>query len=588
MKTKIFPILMAGLLMSACSFIETDPQGYLDDEKAMKEPNALVTAAYSTMGNDWYQYAFNMWHYGDLSSDDCLKGGSGETDTELHPVEVWSSLTAQSPSNLDELWYRLYWSISRCNRALTSIETYGAEQLGDELAKQRRGEVLFIRAHYYYKLAQLFYQVPWVDEQVTAEASQAKVRNDVFSHEELMLKVIDDFREAYNLLPVSWSDGSFRVTKSAAAAYVAKTYLQIAYGDGYEANTGYSHVNKAYMDSVLVYTAVVANDGQYGYLEDYGDIFLPEHKNSQESVFSVQHSDYADDNTVYGRANWSNMLNGVWGMWSCGWDFQKPSQNFVNAFKVGTDGLPMFDTYDVDHNTYPTMGNVTSQKWDPRLFHTVGMPTYPYKYESDSVIKADGSKMSLLMTTANSRTPATYGYYTTLKCVPQRSKGETFNQPWQAFAMNEYVIRYTEVMLWRAEAMIETGDLGGALTIINDIRTRAKNSVDKHIGYAASQCDIALYPTLGSTDDARRALRWEYRLEMGQEHERYFCLRRWGLASQTLNAYFQSEQNDKYEKQEYAKYLRTAFYTVGKNEYWPIPYNQLYYVPGLYTQNKGY
>ena len=40
--------------------------------------------------------------------------------------------------------------------------------------------------------------------------------------------------------------------------------------------------------------------------------------------------------------------------------------------------------------------------------------------------------------------------------------------------------------------------------------------------------------------------------------------------------------------QTYATYLKDAHYTAGKNEFYPIPYNQLYYVPGLYVQNKGY
>ena len=112
------------------------------------------------------------------------------------------------------------------------------------------------------------------------------------------------------------------------------------------------------MQKVVEYTEVVKNS-KYGYLEDYGDIFLPEYKNSKESVFAVQCSDYADDNTTFGRANWSNMLNGCWGMWSCGWDFHKPSQNLVNAFKT-KDGLPMFDTFNNEilaHQATPIQGS---------------------------------------------------------------------------------------------------------------------------------------------------------------------------------------------------------------------------------------
>ena len=69
-------------------------------------------------------------------------------------------------------------------------------------------------------------------------------------------------------------------------------------------------------------------------MADFGDIFLPDYKNSKESVFAVQASDYSEDHTTFGRGNWSNVLNGCWGMWSCGWDFHKPSQDLVNAFKT--------------------------------------------------------------------------------------------------------------------------------------------------------------------------------------------------------------------------------------------------------------
>ena len=145
-------------------------------------------------------------------------------------------------------------------------------------------------------------------------------------------------------------------------------------------------------------------------------------------------------------------------------------------------------------------------------------------------------------------------------------------------------------MLMRAEAMIETGDLEGARTIINDIRQRAKNSVTKHIAYAADQCDIALYPAsyFSSKEQARECLRWERRLELAMENHRFFDLRRWGISSTVLNAFFEVEQNSVYDGQTYAQYYKDAHFTPGKNEYFPLPYIQLYYVPGLYTQNKGY
>lgn len=576
---KSFKIYIAALF-SACmvscdDFIDVPPTGVVDGDLAYSQPDKMVNAAYASLGDCWYNYPFNLWPYGDLSSDDCLKGGGGTTDTGYHPMEIWSTLTS-TPGELDELWYRLYCNISRCNRALVSLEEHGVESLGQATAEQRVGEVHFLRGHSYFKLLTMFRQIPWIDEEVFKNNLQEQTPNNQFTYEELFGKVINEFELAYNALPMETKDGGGRANKVAAAAYLAKCYLTLAWGDGYEATDGVNFINQKYMDKVVEYTNVVANSS-YGYLADFGDIFLPEYKNSSESVFAVQTSQYTEDNTRYGRANWSNMLNGCWGMWSCGWDFHKPSQNLVNAYKT-RNGLPMFDDYDKE-DEYPVNGVSSAQKWDPRLFHTVGMPSFPYKYESE-----------YMMTTENSRTPNTYGFYTSLKDVPQRSGGETFDGSWQAFAMNDYVFRYTDVMLMRAEALIEVGRMEEARGIINDIRQRAANSIEKHIAYAKDFCEISLYPAsdFDTKEKARTRLRWERRLEMAMESSRYFDLRRWGVASEVLNAYFEKEMDSSYDGVKYGQYYQDAHYTAGKNEFYPIPYNQLYYVPGLYVQNKGY
>ena len=573
-KTYIFAMLT--LCMASCDdFIDVPPTGVVDGDLAYSQPDKMVNAAYASLGDCWYSYPFNLWPYGDLASDDCLKGGGGTTDTGYHPMEISSTLTS-TPGELDELWYRLYCNISRCNRALVALEQSGVDVLGEKTAAQRTGEVHFLRGHSYFKLLTMFRQIPWVDEEVFKNSTQEQTPNNQYSYEELFAKVINEFKLAYDALPMEVEDGGGRVNKVAAAAYLAKCYLTLAWGDGYEATDGVDFINEDYMDKVIEYTDVVEKS-KYDYLPDFGDIFLPDYKNSSESIFAVQTSQYTEDNTRYGRANWSNMLNGCWGIWSCGWDFHKPSQDLVNAYKT-KDGLPLFDKYDATDD-YPVNGVTSSQKWDPRLFHTVGMPSFPYKYEE-----------KYMMTTDNSRTPNTYGYYTSLKDVPQRSGGETFDGSWQAFAMNDYVFRYTDVMLMRAEALIEKGRLEEARSIINDIRSRAANSIDKHIAYAKDYCEIALYPAADFSDKekARTRLRWERRLEMAMESSRYFDLRRWGIASEVLNSYFEKAKDFSYDGVKYGQYYQDAYYTAGKNEFYPIPYNQLYYVPGLYVQNKGY
>ena len=158
---KKIKLYISALLLSAfavsCTVDDVKPQGTLDEETAFSSPDKLVTAAYAKLGDDWYSYPFNLWPYGDMSADDCLKGGSGENDTGYHPMEIFTTLQPDR-GEFDELWYQLYSAISRCNRAIEAInkmETPDAKLLG---------EVKFLRAHFYYKLQQMWYEVPFITE----------------------------------------------------------------------------------------------------------------------------------------------------------------------------------------------------------------------------------------------------------------------------------------------------------------------------------------------------------------------------------------------------------------------------------------
>jgi hypothetical protein len=82
-------------------------------------------------------------------------------------------------------------------------------------------------------------------------------------------------------------------------------------------------------------------------------------------------------------------------------------------------------------------------------------------------------------------------------------------------------------------------------------------------------------------ETARKALRFERRLELGQENQRFFDLVRWGIAAETLNAYFNVEKTKH-------PFLNGANFTKHKHEYLPIPQNQINFSRGVYKQNLGY
>ncbi|MDR0541775.1 MAG: RagB/SusD family nutrient uptake outer membrane protein, partial [Dysgonamonadaceae bacterium] len=81
---------------------------------------------------------------------------------------------------------------------------------------------------------------------------------------------------------------------------------------------------------------------------------------------------------------------------------------------------------------------------------------------------------------------------------------------------------------------------------------------------------------------ARQALRFERKLELAMEGERFFDLVRWGIAADVLN-------NEYFPKEKVKRtYYKESQFTAGRDEYFPIPQNQIDFAQGVYTQNPGY
>ena len=187
------------------------------------------------------------------------------------------------------------------------------------------------------------------------------------------------------------------------------------------------------------------------------------------------------------------------------------------------------------------------------------------------------------------RDQATYGQHSTKRFFVSPESDEMFKGwPWGASALNWNIIRYADILLWKAEALIEMNqNLDVARQLINQVRHRAANKAywvkdfNDNTKYAANY-KIAEYPAAGWTQVyARKALRYETRLETAMEGERFFDLVRWGIAAETMNAYYSREKSLR-------SYYNNAQFTAGKNEYLPISVTQYNLSNGAYTQNPGY
>jgi hypothetical protein len=183
-----------------------------------------------------------------------------------------------------------------------------------------------------------------------------------------------------------------------------------------------------------------------------------------------------------------------------------------------------------------------------------------------------------------SRSNGLYGYYVTLKHNVDPDSEYLIKGAWWGSPMNRIVLRYADVLLMRAEAEAQLGtDLGDAISLVNRLRTRAAQSINMLSGYDVkygAKMLVKPYPGAYGKDETLKRVKMERRLELAMESERFFDLVRWGEAEQVINKYYAEEADN-------CAIYTAAHFTANKNEYLPIPFEQISASNGKYTQNIG-
>lgn len=576
--------LCCAAALASCSdeFLENTPQGSLSDGvmNSTESIDLLVNAAYAGLsgftneqGDPWVRPTSN-WSFGEVRADNAYKGGGGEGDLwDVHAMETFQ--VQSNNGNIDGKWFNLYSQISRCNAALRALAK--ADENIVTVKNLRIAEMKVLRSHFYFELVRLFNKVPYMDENLP-ETEYVNVSNDEFSRDEHLSRIADELLEAAKILP-GRQDEAGRINRNIALAYAAKVKLYQAYEQDPLTNAVVS------VDKQLLNEVVELIDQVQGYqlLSDFQGLDLVANENGPESVFAIQYS-MNDGSGDGGRVNWSNLLNSPGGNSPYHGDgFFLPSQDLINAYQTDENGLPVFDyqsrpdyavvTFIDDE--HQILGN-TEPNVDPRLDFVVGRPTITYK-----TYKATPCQSWV-------RDRGVYGHNCAKRFwVSPESPDMYQGWPWGASELNWQIIRYADLLLYKAEALIEIGGNGldEARNLINEVRSRAMNS--EHVKdfndptRDAANYKIGLYPSEGWNQDyARQALRTEMRLEKALEGERYFDLVRWGIAKEVMTAYFNAEKDTRI-------YYGTASFDDGE-EYFPIPVAQYNFSLGKYSQNPGY
>ena len=567
MKKKIlFSITLAGLLLWACGddFTTVAPTGILSDD-ALQNATGVdlkLTAAYSAIdgervnrqGEGVAAGGDNWWT--DVVSDDAHRGSTDGDNTELFQIETldWQTGNGWFLGR----WSALYGAVNACNAVLSLIN-----QIEDGDFTQQAGEAYFLRGYYNFEL-QKFYGNP-------SFISVENLDNIEFNQPNpgpIWAEIEADFTEAINSL-------GDEVVNGRANAWVAKAFL------------GKAYLYQGKYEQALPLFNDVINNGPYSLNAEFVDNFNAAGENGPESMFAIQFA--SDDGRSY-NGNGAGTLNfpggGPLGT-CCG--FYQPTQDLVNAYQTDGTGLPLLDSYtatDVtsdyginsDEPFTPHTGPL-----DPRLDYTVSRRGIDYNgfglNPGKEWIRATFTDIS--------------GPYLPKKNVYQADEvGDNrgtggWGSDWSGINYN--VMRFADVLLMAAEAAVEQSspNLPLALDYVNRVRNRAKNmtyvqTVDD-LGDAANY-QIEPYASFANQAEARKAIRFERRLEFGMEGHRLFDLRRWGNATETINTYIQNEGED----------LNLSGYDSKfgtyqpKHDLFPIPINAIDQSGGVLTQNPGY
>ncbi|MDC6352729.1 RagB/SusD family nutrient uptake outer membrane protein [Zeaxanthinibacter sp. PT1] len=562
MKKRLLMYVSVFMSLLACSddFTTVPAVGALSDDALKNEQgvNLLLIGAYSALDGirnnqgaaDWTVSGDNWWF--DVISDDAHKGSTDGDQADLFLIETYD-WTSSNPYFFGK-WNGLFAGVNRANAVISLINSIEEGDFSSQLAEAR-----FLRGHFNFELQKIYGNVPYI--------SAENYSNTDFNQPNpgsIWEEIEADFQFAVDNLPATQSLVG-KPTSWAAKAFLGKVHLF---------QQDYAAAGTLFED--------VINNGPYALNAEYLDNFSLAGDNSAESIFAIQ---FTTDDAQSFNGNRGGTLNfpnpGPFGS-CCG--FYQPTQDLVNAYQTDGTGLPLLDTFNQSDvaNDYGVNSDEAftpeTGPLDPRLDYTVGRRGIDYNGYGEHIgkdwIRASFADIS--------------GPYLPKKNVYQA--GEDANQgtgAWgqQHSGINYHIMRYADLLLMAAEVAVENGDLTKALDYVNQVRNRAKNMtyVQDASGTApAANYQVEPYASFPDQAFARKAVRFERRLELAMEGHRLFDLRRWGVAESVINEYIANEART------IGNFGQKANPYQPKMDLLPIPINAIDLSGGVLSQNPGF
>lgn len=290
MKSKIIILIISFLPFISCNdWLEEDPvsgqnlDGMATDLKGLE---ILAIGAYSSL-QDCYELNNNL---GVVGTDECMS--IEIKHLRVKPLDQYIF----TPSNLifRGAWDVHYKVIQDANIVINRAFEI---EMSDAARAKIVGEMRFLRAFAYFRLVQWFGELPLVIDEVT-EFDKSAVKYDRVPIPMIYELIISDlqFASTQGVLSQKVSDG--RVSGNAAKVLLGKVYLTMGTAkdrserlnvvEGYKSlplsSTDYYRLSYQLLGDII-------KSGDYSLEAIYGDLFLPDYKNStDEIIWQVQYS----------------------------------------------------------------------------------------------------------------------------------------------------------------------------------------------------------------------------------------------------------------------------------------------------------
>jgi len=498
---------MAAMLFTSCDkLLEESPDYSVNSTNVFDNATTTQTAL-----NACYGYLFTWNVYGQAYFELTL-GASGLSwgQTNGSDQDYLTSLnTLNSNGTLGQVWTGLYRAIGECNSFVQNVQ---GGSLTDDQKNFYAAQARFIRGLCYYNLAGIFGDVPLrisasdVDSLNMARTPVADVYNQVAT----------DWKFAAQYLPgeLTSDQASYSMpTKYTAFAYLAKLYWMLGSKENSSSSPNWA-IAKAYGDSVL-------NAGVYALESNYNNLFVTGTNSTKESIFKLNVS--LNLNGEGSRISW---LFGPYGSTTgISWARYRPSKAFYNWFKGSYPDDPRLKV--AFENQYTTLSNGNKNYAYPLISYTETIDGVKTKVVDslDYSQLADPTNPTVAEITAQNAQFATIWTASTgvNEGWPYYAKYIDPNATAQLGNKQILVYRYADFLLLMADVNNELGNTATAVSLINQVLTRARNSATP----------AATYPANVSGSIAQSALRdkifFERLFELAGEPDNFYDVRRRGV-----------------------------------------------------------